>query len=188
MQQTFKQTLSLIKSDVKARADLEEKELTAFRISRLLFKSASLPVLIYRWQMFFNQHHMSFIASLLKLINNILFAVVIDSRTEIGPGFLLYHSHYIHIGPNVRIGKNCHLVHQITIMASPFYSPEATSSKKGPDIGDGALIGCGASVIGNIKLGDNIKVAINTLVEESFPDDAVLIGVPARNVSKSKND
>jgi len=183
--QTFKQTLALIKADVKACADLEEKELTPFRIFRLIFKSASIPVFFYRWQVFFFQHHMGLIASLLKLINNMGFKLIIDSEAEIGPGFLIYHSHCIFIGPNVKLGKNCHLVHQNTITASPYFSPDINRSGKGPVIGDGLLLGCGASISGDITLGNNVKVSINSTVDESYPDDAVLIGVPARNVSKN---
>jgi len=188
MKQTLRKTLSLIKSDVKARAELEEKQLTPFRITRLLFKSASFPVVVYRWQVFFYQNHMGLIASLLKFFNNVIFAVIIDSEAEIGPGFLFYHTHCIFIGPNVRIGKNCHLVHQNTIMATPFYHPDASRTAKGPTIGDGLLLGCGACVIGDIVLGNNVKVSINSTVDESFPDDAVLIGVPARNLAKSSAD
>lgn len=188
MAQTLKQTLGLIKADIEARAELEEKTLTSFRKFRYLFKSASMPVVIYRWQIFFYQHHFGLIASLLKLFNNIVFTVVIHPETKIGPGFLIYHSSYVRIGPNVQIGKNCHLVHQVTIMASPFYNAELGRDRKGPVIGDGLLLGCGASVIGNITLGNNVKVSINSSVDESFPDEAVLIGVPARNVAKTGSD
>jgi serine O-acetyltransferase len=188
MAQTLKETLSLIKADIEARAELEEKSLTFFRKFRYIFKSASMPIVLYRWQIFFYQHQMGFIASLLKLLNNIVFTVVIHPETKIGPGFLIYHSSYVRIGANVEIGKNCHLVHQSTIMASPFYNAEHGNDRQGPVIGDGLLLGCGASIIGNIRLGNNVKVAINSSVDESFPDDAVLIGVPARNVAKTDGD
>jgi len=185
--QTLKKTISLIRSDMQARSETEEKPLTFFRVIRYLFKSASMPIILYRWQIFFYQHYMGFIASLLKLINNIVFTVKIDSKTEIGARFLLFHSSYIYIGPNVIIGKNCRMSHQNTITPSAFYYPEASYLGKGPTIGDNILLGCGASVVGNIVLGDNIKVSINSTVDESFPDDAVLIGVPARNVAKTDN-
>lgn len=188
MTQTLKKTINLIRSDMQARSYIEEKPLTFFRVVRYLFKSASMPIVIYRWQIFFYQNNMGLIASLLRLINNIVFTVKIDSKTEIGASFLLFHSSYIYIGPNVKIGKNCRMSHQNTITPSAFYHPEANYFGKGPTIGDNLLLGCGASVVGDVVLGDNIKISINSTVDESFPDDAVLIGVPARNVAKSSAD
>lgn len=184
MTQSLKQTISLIRLDMLARSENEEKPLTAIRVIRFIFKSASMPIVIYRWQIFFYQHNIGLIASFLKLVNNILFTVKIDSKTEIGAGFLFFHSSYIYIGPNVIIGKNCRMSHQNTITPSAFYYPEASYLGKGPTIGDGLLLGCGASLVGDIVLGDNVKVAMNSTVDESFPNDAVLIGVPAINVGK----
>jgi serine O-acetyltransferase len=184
MTQSLKQTISLIRLDMLARSENEEKPLTAVRVIRFIFKSASMPIVIYRWQIFFYQHNIGLIASFLKLVNNILFTVKIDSKTEIGSGFLFFHSSYIYIGPNVIIGKNCRMSHQNTITPSAFYYPEASYLGKGPTIGDNLLLGCGASLVGDIVLGDNVKVAMNSTVDESFPNDAVLIGVPAINIGK----
>lgn len=183
--QSFKQTLNLIKMDMLARSQNEEKPLTTIRVIRYLFKSASTPIVLYRWQVFFYQHHLRFIASLLKLISNIGFTVIIDSETEIGPGLLIYHSSYIFIGPHVTIGSNCHLANQNTIMASPYYHADARKEIQGPVIGDGLLMGCGASIVGDIILGDDVKISVNSTVDASFPDGAVLIGVPAINIRQS---
>ncbi len=188
MKQGFIQTLRLIKLDMQERSQNEEKPLTSIRVVRYLFKSASTPIILYRWQVFFYHHHMGLIASLLKLISNIIFTVIIDSETEIGPGFLIYHSSYIFIGPYVKLGSKCHLANQNTIMASPYYFADARKEIQGPVIGDGLLMGCGASIVGDIVLGNNVKISINSTVEDSFPDNAVLIGVPARNVSKTDVD
>ena len=144
-----------------------------------------MVAVLYRWQVFFYQHHLRFIASLLKLISNIGFTVIIDSETEIGPGLLIYHSSYIFIGPHVTIGSNCHLANQNTIMASPYYHADARKEIQGPVIGDGLLMGCGASIVGDIILGDDVKISVNSTVDASFPDGAVLIGVPAINIRQS---
>lgn len=184
MHQTFKQTVSLIKSDFQARAEFEYKELSFFRVLRFLTKSCVLPVLIYRVQMFFYHHHMRIIASLLKFFNSLVFSVRIDSKACIGPRLIIFHSSSIFIGPNVSIGSDCHITHQNTITPSSFYQHDNDDFLEGPTIGDHVLLGCGASVVGNITLGNHVKVSINSTVDKSFPDNAVLIGVPARNVAK----
>lgn len=184
MRQTFKQTCSLIKSDFHARAEFEYKKLSFFRVLRFLTKSCVQPVIIYRLQIFFYHHHMWLVASLLKFINGIIYTIRIDSKTSIGPRLIIFHCSSIFIGPNVQIGSDCHITHQNTITPSSFYEHDKEDFLEGPTIGDHLLIGCGASVVGNITLGNNVKVSINSAVDKSFPDEAVLIGVPARNVAK----
>lgn len=185
MKQGFKQTLALIEADLLLRAEVEEKTLTFLRKLRYMVKSAVMPVLLYRWQVFFYQHNLRWLASVLELLNNIVFTVKIDSEAQIGPGLIIYHCSYVLIGRNVQVGKNCQLANQNTIMPSLFYDGSMKNSSDGPVIGDNLLLGCGASVVGNVVLGDNVKVSMNSTVDESFPSEAVLIGVPARNVSKN---
>ena len=58
------------------------------------------------------------------------------------------------------------------------------SGKKGvdrhPKIGDGVLLGAGASVLGNVKLGDGCQVGAGTLVITDLPPHSVAVGVPAK--------
>lgn len=183
--QTFKETINLIRQDMLVRSEQEQRSLTYYRMFRYLFKSASMPIVLYRWQVFFHQHKLGIVSSLIKLFNNIVFSVKIDSNTKIGPGFQIFHSSYIFIGPNVEIGQNCLMAHQNTVAASPFY--DAMGSTRGPAIGDNLLLGCGASIVGDITLGNDVKVTVNSTVDTSFPDNAVLIGVPARNIAKTDN-
>jgi serine O-acetyltransferase len=43
-------------------------------------------------------------------------------------------------------------------------------------------VGTGARILGDVRLGDRCRVGANAVVVHSFPDDAVLVGVPARNI------
>ena len=53
------------------------------------------------------------------------------------------------------------------------------------EIGDNVYLGPGAKVFGDIVLGDNIQVGANAVVTKScLKDGAVLVGVPAQEVSK----
>jgi serine O-acetyltransferase len=186
VKQSFKQTIFLIQSDMLARSRYEKKNLSPLQILKFLIHSASLCCVIYRFQIFFFSHHLSFIASLLKELNGIIFTVDIDSRTDIGPGFLTLHSNFIVIGPYVKIGSNCVLSHQNTITPSPFYFAEQASSKNGPRLANDVFIGGGTSVVGDVFIGDGVQIAMNSLVDRSFPDQVVLFGVPAKVVGKVK--
>ena len=49
-----------------------------------------------------------------------------------------------------------------------------------PVLGDNVALGVGAKVIGAVLLGDNVLVGAAAVVTKSFPDNAVVAGVPAR--------
>ncbi|MDI1297804.1 hypothetical protein [Methylotenera sp.] len=200
MSQSTRQTIALLRLDMKMRCDYENKKLTWLRALRFCFLHATLSSIIYRLQVFFFYHYLKPLASLLSFINIIFFAVKIDSSAKIGPGFVMLHANFITIGANVIIGKNCILGHQNTICASPFYCEENLeaddvktyllediNANKAPIIGDHLMMGGGSVIFGNITLGTHVKVSMNSAVDKSFPDHAVLLGVPARNVAKQSD-
>ena len=49
-------------------------------------------------------------------------------------------------------------------------------------IGDNVYIGVGAKVLGNIRIGNNVKIGANAVVIKDVPDNATVVGVPARVV------
>jgi serine O-acetyltransferase len=181
LNQSFLETLSLIKSDMQFRCDYEHKKLTSLRIIAFLLNHAAMSIVFYRFQVFFYRNHLPWLAKIIQGLSSIIFTVNIDSRTQIGPGILLLHASYVNIGKNVTIGKNCILAHQNTIGPSFVVEADGSASEIGPVIGDHVLLGVGSAVFGNITIGSGTKVGVNSAVDKSFPDNAVLVGVPARN-------
>ena len=58
-----------------------------------------------------------------------------------------------------------------------------------PKIGNNVWIGPGARIYGNITLGDNVVVGVNSVVNKSFPSNITIAGVPARIINnKGYND
>ena len=103
----------------------------------------------------------------------------IDIHTlNIGEGFFIGHFGHIVISGDATIGKNCNVSHGVTIGVIN------TGSKKGtPIIGDNVYIAPGAKIIGNIRVGDRVAIGANSVVTNDVPDNAVVVGVPARIVS-----
>ena len=53
-----------------------------------------------------------------------------------------------------------------------------------PIIGDSLDLGIGAKIIGNVTLGNNVRVGANAVVTKSFvEDDIVLVGCPAHKMN-----
>lgn len=182
MKQTLLKTVDLIRSDFIKRCEYEKKSPNFLQAIKFIFYPAFTSIVLYRIQRFFYTHHLGWVAAIIKTVNELLFSVSIDSSADIGPRFMILHASFIVIGPRVRIGSDCISVHHNSVIPSPFYASGITT--KAPVIGEYVILGGGAQVTGDITLGDHVQVSMNASVEESFGDDAVLFGVPARNLSK----
>jgi serine O-acetyltransferase len=93
----------------------------------------------------------------------------------IGPGLCLVHYGTVTVNPAARIGADCR------IHPSSSIGRDAAGA---PVLGDGCYIGPGARIIGAITLGSHVIVGANAVVRDSFDDNVVLAGVPARKVSE----
>lgn len=103
----------------------------------------------------------------------------IDIQTlNIGEGFYIGHFGHIVVSGKVIIGKNCNISQGVTLGVTN------TGNKKGvPIIGDNVYIAPGAKIIGNVTIGKNVAIGANSVVTNDVPDNAVVVGVPARVVS-----
>ena len=90
------------------------------------------------------------------------------------PGVLLCHPFGIVVGEAAVVGKGAVLCHAVTLGGN--------GKEKGdrhPKVGAGAMIGPRASVLGNIRIGENAKVASAALVLREVPPGALAAGSPA---------
>lgn len=90
--------------------------------------------------------------------------------TKIGHAFLYCHP-YSTIVNAEKIGCNCRILHCTTIGAS---------STGRPIIGDNVQIGANAIIIGGICIGDNAVIGAGAVVVKNVPENAVVVGNPAR--------
>jgi len=95
-------------------------------------------------------------------------------RNCIGPGLTIYHHGQVIVNEGARIGADCQL-HGGNCIGNNGVTQAV------PVIGDGLDLGIGACIIGDVKLGNQVKVGANAVVTRSVEQDAVtLVGIPAR--------
>jgi serine O-acetyltransferase len=92
---------------------------------------------------------------------------------DIGPGLFIQHGICTIIAAR-RIGSGCWINKQVTI--------GYTDDTSCPTLGDNVHVGCGAKILGNVLVGNNVKVGANAVVVKGVPDDCTVVGVPARIV------
>lgn len=88
------------------------------------------------------------------------------------------HFKNIVINQNASVGQNCNIMQGVTI------GNESRGKRRGaPVIGNRVLIGPNSVVSGKITVGDDVLIAPLTFVNFDVPDNAVVIGNPAKIVS-----
>ena len=94
----------------------------------------------------------------------------------IGPGLRIYHAgDFIHVGPNVKIGKNC------TILPGVVFGNKIEKSDQRPVlVGDNCYFGLGVKILGNLTLGNNVIIGANSVVTKDIPDNCIVCGIPAK--------
>lgn len=101
---------------------------------------------------------------------------------NIGPGLCVYHGYATVIHAH-RIGSQCSVYQNVTIGNNPKPGHTVTA----PTIGDHVSICAGAIVVGDIRIGDNVTIGAGAVVVKDVPDNAVVVGNPARIVGYQKS-
>jgi serine O-acetyltransferase len=114
----------------------------------------------------------------------IRYGVYLEFSTKVGPGLYLGHPLGIVVNTRSVIGANCTMSHGVTLGQT-----HKRSKNPGvPVIGDRVYLGCGAKILGGIKIGNDAVVAPNAVVVTDVPAGAVVGGVPARVLSMGGSD
>ena len=110
--------------------------------------------------------------------------IEIHPGAKIGKNLFIDHGMGVVIGETSEIGDNVTIYHAVTLGGS---SPSIDSErqrheKRHPTIGDDVVIGSGAQIIGPIKVGNNARIAANAVVVKDVPENATMVGIPAKAV------
>lgn len=112
-----------------------------------------------------------------------VFGVDIHPAARIGKGIMIDHAHSIVIGETAVVGDNVSMLHSVTLGGTG-----KDDEDRHPKIGDGVLIGAGAKVLGNIRVGNCCRIAAGSVVLEEVPPCKTVAGVPARIVGEAGCD
>lgn len=103
-----------------------------------------------------------------------VFAVDIHPAAKIGEGILLDHGTGLVIGETAVVGNKVSLMQGVTLGGSG-----KEVGDRHPKIGQDALIGAGATILGNITVGEGAMIAAGSLVLKHVPPHSMSAGNPA---------
>ena len=122
-------------------------------------------------------HHMKFLGRWVSQVARRRTGIEIHPAAKIGRRLVIDHGMGIVIGATAEIGDDCLFYQGVTLGGTG-----AARGKRHPTIGNNVMIGCGAKVLGPFKVGDNARIAANSVVLNEVPANSTVVGVPGRVV------
>ena len=153
-------------------------------ISIILTYPGVKAVFFHQISNFFYKAGFDLIARIISQTIRFFTGIEIHPGAKIGKNLFIDHGMGVVIGETSEIGDNVTIYHNVTLGGS---SPSIDSErqrheKRHPTIGHDVVIGSGAQIIGPIKVGNNARIAANAVVVKDVPENATMVGIPARAV------
>ena len=134
----------------------------------------------YRIAHWFYKHKMRFTARWISQFSKFCTGIEIHPAATIGRRLVIDHGTGIVIGATAEIGDDCLLYQGVTLGGTG-----KDKGKRHPTLGNNVMVGSGAKVLGPFKVGDNARIAANSVVLREVPENATVVGVPGRVVKIS---
>jgi len=120
------------------------------------------------------------LSRLLAQLAHFLTGVEIHPGARIGRRFFIDHGTGVVIGETAQIGDDCVIFHNVTLGGTGKHR-----GKRHPSVGDGVLIGTGATLLGPLCVGDHARVGAGAfLCMRDVPAHCTVVGAPARIVKR----
>ncbi|MBQ9412675.1 MAG: serine O-acetyltransferase [Oscillospiraceae bacterium] len=123
------------------------------------------------------EHNLKFLARWISQASRRRTGIEIHPGAKIGRRLVIDHGMGVVIGETAEIGDDCLIYHGVTLGGTG-----KDCGKRHPTIGNNVLIGCGAKVLGPFTVGNNSRIAANSVVLTEIPPNCTAVGVPARVV------
>lgn len=145
------------------------------RLEVLLTYSGFHALLAYRLAHRLANLNIPIIPRLISQLARWLTGIEIHPKAKIGRGFFIDHGMGVVIGETAVIGDFVTLFQGVTLGGTG-----KERGKRHPTLGNHVVVGAGAKVLGNISIGDFVKIGANSVVLRSVPSNSTVIGIPGR--------
>jgi serine O-acetyltransferase len=131
---------------------------------------------LYRWRV-------PLIPRVISQISRFFTGIEIHPGATIGRRFFIDHGMGVVIGETTEIGDDVLLYQGVTLGGTG-----NETGKRHPTLGNGVVVGTGAKILGNIRIGDHVRVGAGSVVVHPVPDYSTVVGIPGRVVRMRDQD
>lgn len=139
---------------------------------RMMRTDAYLLLLVFRLRTIVRRLHIPLVNWPLRMTQLVFGGLELGKDVTLGPGVYFIHSFGTVVGGDARVGARVRFMGNNTV---------GTVNDNGyPTIEDDVEIGCGARILGPVRIGAGAKIGANAVVLKNVPPGTVAVGAPAR--------
>lgn len=161
--------------DIKAVFERDPAAKNIFEV--LTCYSGLHAILAHRVAHLLYRLHIPLLPRVISQVSRFFTGVEIHPGAKIGKGFFIDHGMGVVIGETTEIGDNVTLFQGVTLGGTG-----KEKGKRHPTLGDNVTVAVGAKLLGNIQIGENVRVGAGSVVIRSVPPNSTVVGVPGRVV------
>ena len=160
------------------------------KLSLILTYPGVKAVFFHRIANFFHLAKFHLVARIISQLSRFLTGIEIHPGAKIGRNLFIDHGMGVVIGETSEIGNNVTIYHMATLggIAPSINSNDQRQVKRHPTLSDCVVVGSGAQILGPVMIGANAKVGANAVVTKDVPENAVMVGIPAKNVGTATEE
>ena len=160
------------------------------KLSVILTYPGVKAVFFHKIANFFAIAKFDLIARIISQFSRFLTGIEIHPKANIGKNLFIDHGMGVVIGETSEIGDNVTIYHMVTLggISPSINSSEQREIKRHPTLKDNVVVGSGAQVLGPVIVGKNAKIGANAVVTKDVPENAVMVGIPAKNVGTATEE
>ena len=160
------------------------------KLSVILTYPGVKAVFFHRIANFFSVAKFDLIARIISQFSRFLTGIEIQPRAKIGKNLFIDHGMAVVIGETSEIVDKVRIYHMVTLggISPSINSNDQRGSKRHPTLMDNVVVGSGAQVLGPVVVGKNAKIGANAVVTKDVPENAVMVGIPAKNVGTATEE
>lgn len=121
-----------------------------------------------------------FVPRLISQFSRFLTGIEIHPGAKIGKGVFIDHGMGVVIGETAIVGDYALIYQGVTLGGTG-----KESGKRHPTVGENVVVGSGAKVLGNIQIGNDVRIGAGSVVLRDVPSDCTVVGVPGRIIYRS---
>ena len=171
---------SIIKRDPAAKS----------KLSLILTYPGVKAVFFHRIANFFAVAKFHLVARIISQFSRFLTGIEIHPNAKIGKNLFIDHGMGVVIGETSDIGDNVTIYHMATLggISPSINSDDQRNIKRHPTLKENVVVGSGAQILGPVVVGKNAKIGANAVVTKDVPENAVMVGIPAKNVGTASEE
>ena len=129
-------------------------------------------IVFYKFSRYFYLRKHYFWARFWMEVGKRLTSIEIHPGAKIGKRLFIDHGFGVVIGETCIIGDDVVIYHGVTLGGTG-----KEWGKRHPNVGNRVMIGAGAKVLGNINIGDDVKIGANSVILKDVPNKVTAVGI-----------